>query len=370
MRRRAIFLIASCVMLLGLLCIANSYALTLYVNGATGFDGPGHGTTPDDPYRTIKYALSRAIEGTTISVASGIYKETLKITQNLITLKGAGRTTTTINGNGTAPTVEITGPVRVTIRGFSITGGKPGIQCEFAFLTSIYNTIKNNLLYGLIAAESSYALMQYTIVESNPERGVMVSLSSSAVIENSTIRQNQNGVWIDLSSSAILRSNKINSNVLRGIMLANSSSSLLTGNEIYGNGYSGIQATNSSTVNLQGKNKIYSDGGSGGSMGGISIVEGSVLQVGLVAPADEDTIYSNKGPGIFITNNGHLYLWGGTVSANKGDGVSLRNGASAEFEESATIKDNTGWGYSCDGTNPISGVPVTSGNGEGITNCH
>ena len=57
MKRRVVFMIASCVMLLGLLCVANSYALTLYVNGATGVDGPGHGTTAADPFKTIKYAL-------------------------------------------------------------------------------------------------------------------------------------------------------------------------------------------------------------------------------------------------------------------------------------------------------------------------
>ena len=145
MKRRVTFLIALCSILFGLLWAANSYAVTLYVNGATGHDGPGHGTTPTDPFKTIKYALSRATDGTTISVASYTYNETLTITKNLITLKGAGSTTTIINGSGTAPTIQITGPVRVTIRGFSITGGKPGIQCEFAHLTCIQNTIKNKL---------------------------------------------------------------------------------------------------------------------------------------------------------------------------------------------------------------------------------
>lgn len=86
------------------------------------------------PCATINYAIGQAPAGTTIKVAAGVYNQTVDITKP-IDLKGAGASSTTIDGNGIDPSnngyygvvyVGTTGGL-TTITGFTITNPYPDV---------------------------------------------------------------------------------------------------------------------------------------------------------------------------------------------------------------------------------------------------
>ena len=94
--------------------------------------GNDTGNCVSAPCATINYAISQAPVGGTIDVATGTYDQTVDITKP-ITLKGAGSSSTTINGAGIDPSnngyygvvyVGTTGGL-TTIKGFTITNPYP-----------------------------------------------------------------------------------------------------------------------------------------------------------------------------------------------------------------------------------------------------
>ncbi|HVC70067.1 MAG TPA: hypothetical protein VNC61_07355 [Acidimicrobiales bacterium] len=99
---------------------------TLYVS-TTGSDAPNTCSTPATPCATINYAISVAVAGETIKVASGTYLQTVAVTKP-IRLIGAGPTRSIINGTGIDPFplygVVYVGPTggASSVSGFGITG--------------------------------------------------------------------------------------------------------------------------------------------------------------------------------------------------------------------------------------------------------
>jgi hypothetical protein len=93
--------------------------------------GTDAGNCISSPCATINYAISVAPAGTTIKVAAGMYDQTVDITKP-ISLKGAGASSTTINGAGLDTTGTDYGVVYVgttggltQIQGFTITNPYP-----------------------------------------------------------------------------------------------------------------------------------------------------------------------------------------------------------------------------------------------------
>ena len=93
--------------------------------------GTDTGNCISSPCATINYAISQASDGMVIKVAAGVYDQTVQITKP-IDLKGAGASSTTINGAGIDPGGEYYGVVYVgttggltQINGFTITNPYP-----------------------------------------------------------------------------------------------------------------------------------------------------------------------------------------------------------------------------------------------------
>lgn len=118
----------------------SAVSTTLFIGSITGsfnvtsevFIGPDVIHVPAD-YPTISAAIEAAESGDSIQVAAGIYKERIVIDKSL-TLNGQGFEICEINGSETPaedtcnkPVVTIQSP-DVTISGFTITGGYPGID--------------------------------------------------------------------------------------------------------------------------------------------------------------------------------------------------------------------------------------------------
>lgn len=104
---------------------------------------------------------------------------------------------------------------------------------------------------GIIASGASVEIRD-VVVDGASNTGIQVSESSSARIEDSTIRNNGIGVLIFGSAHALLQRNDIYGNTFDGVSLTLSSSGNLgPGNDIYSNGQ-GVVVNGNSSIFLNG----------------------------------------------------------------------------------------------------------------------
>jgi hypothetical protein len=155
-------------------------------------------------YPTIAEAIAAAPEGGTVLVAAGTYTENLVIGRPL-TLRGEGMGVTTIKGKEIAwddeggPAVHITGD-NVTVAGFTITGGYPGVMVDGESAVLEANNIIRNRKEdadGLgILVTGNACMIRNNLIVHNGETyngegaGVKAISVQSLVIENNTICDN------------------------------------------------------------------------------------------------------------------------------------------------------------------------------------
>ncbi len=249
------------------------------------------------PTDSLQDAIDDAKPRDTLLV-SGVCKENVHI--------GAGKRNLTLNCQGTATinrpdptahTVQVDA-VDVTIRGFTITGGRQGINLigratirnniikytghrgitvEAGGVASIMsNVVHHTGEGGVYVILSSYARIIDNTIRDNPEIGILVSESSSARIgfssfedtvpQPNTIQNNgQDEISVIRSSSAVILSNTINgmASTGAGIRVSLGSHADIGDNDIKNN-QDGIVVSDNSNVNL-GATVIVFDGPNTGS---------------------------------------------------------------------------------------------------------
>lgn len=242
---------------------------------------------------SIANALKKLKPGDTLLV-SGTCNENVEIPFEAarITLDGQGKAT--INGPDSAtPTVIIRGR-GIAIKGFTVTGGREGIQIpaggealidgntiqgvgRFGIQVNrassaviVNNTVRNSAGQGINIGGSSYALIGIrsgldktaspNTIENNGGPGINVGRSSAARIVGNTIRNNKgNGIVISRASQADASNNTIDGNAVDGILVTQNSGVSLgvgTGTGIFDlqnsttspNGGVGIRCTRNSSV--------------------------------------------------------------------------------------------------------------------------
>ncbi len=180
---------------------------TIYVS-VSGSDSSGDGTA-GNPYRTIQKAINVAISGDTIKVAAGTYPEklTLKSEAVIVTIQGAGASTTTIDGLNSGRVIYANGAGPGTvIDGFTVTKGKaspagggffiafcPSVTISNCIITSNNGTVAGGGLY----LQNSNATIVNCVIANNSATnggGIYFNLSPSASyfpkITNCTIANN------------------------------------------------------------------------------------------------------------------------------------------------------------------------------------
>ena len=332
-------------------------------------------------YCTIQSAIDDASSDDTINVAAGTYTENVVIDRSL-TLIGADKTTTTIDGNDVGNAVTITAS-DVAVSGFRVTGGFGGNNVFYpeggividpdgvidlgdyhigSALTGI--TIEDNIIDGNAGngvyvssagdggAADNIVIRNNQIFNNGGSSGYAgISLThpnyitrnvddiadwrrpKNILVEGNTVYGNSEyGVYVSAGKDIVLRSNTLYENSKYGIQLASSWSrtdipceyTLVENNEIYDNARNGVKLTSYNQHNTFTGNNIYNNGFSGSSD---PYKYGFLFQDG-----NDNTIQDNT-----ITGNalGGLYLWG------KGDPTYTWYSTTNNVITGNTISDHT-----------------------------
>jgi parallel beta-helix repeat protein len=210
---------------------------------------------------TIGNAVKKLKPGDTLFV-SGTCNENLEIPEEItrVVLDGQGKAT--INGPDTSiPTVEVRGR-GITIKGFTVTGGRDGIVINRGGQAVIdRNTIQGTARFGVQVNQSSFAAIANNTIQNNQANGITIGGSSYAIIgfftgsdkttSPNTIQNNgQNGINVGRSSNARITGNTIRNNKLNGVMVNRASQADVASSTIDGNGMSGIDVSQNSSVQL------------------------------------------------------------------------------------------------------------------------
>jgi parallel beta-helix repeat protein len=210
----------------------------------------------------IQTAVDAARPGETILVR-GVCAESVRILDEVtrITLDGQGSAIVR-SVNPTSNTILVAGR-NITIRGFTITGGRNGVAVlRGGTVTIDGDTIQENSENGINVAQHSYARIVNSTIQFNAAAGIRVLENSFARIGfldletptpmGNVIRKNgaAGGVLVQRSAGASLLGNNISENDGPGVSVRAASHADLAGNHVDGNGADGVAVTQNSFVQL------------------------------------------------------------------------------------------------------------------------
>ncbi|HTN72684.1 MAG TPA: right-handed parallel beta-helix repeat-containing protein [Methylomirabilota bacterium] len=264
------------------------------------------------PGQTLQAGLDSAGPGDTIAVTGACNENvTVRNEKQRLLISGSGAT---ISGpNSTSPTLNVRGK-GITIQGFTITGGRDGINVN----------------------RGSNAVIQGNIIQGTGRHGILIDQLSFAVITGNTIQNNLSGSGIVVSENSVARigfnldtdgtasPNTIQGNAGPGIVLSRTSSARIVGNTVNANtgtGSDGIQVTRLSQADLA-KNDIRSNSGNG-----VLVTQNSGVNLPDVAPTG--SFFDDPNTTTVLNNvNGIRCTLGGFVNGHTGPSGTQLNGTS------------------------------------------
>lgn len=248
------------VFLLTVICIG---VVTIEAQGATVHVHCGKTSAS-----TIHGALQHlSAEGPNTVIVSGTCNENVVI-QSLdkLTLQAEAGAAIQDSSNGNNPTIFIIDSQRVTIQGFTINGGSPGVLCtDYSLCRFSQNTIQgaaddgvqisrsrsdfdrdiiqNNGFRGLVVREQGTAVIPAVTIQGNADAGADVLDGSFLFASQSTISNNAFGLRAE-NSTLRIDASTISGNTLDGVLLQEASSARIVNvagpNTITGNGFNGV----------------------------------------------------------------------------------------------------------------------------------
>jgi parallel beta-helix repeat protein len=259
-----------------------------------------------EPAGAVQRAVDRARPGDTILV-SGTCNENLlvPVSADQLTLDGGGNAS--IHGpDPTLNTIQARAVRQLTVRGFTITGGRVGVSIDRGASALIDgNTIEYTSRFGIIIGSWSTANIINNTIQNNGSHGIQVNGSAFAFIgfgnaddtvaSPNVIRFNgAHGINVTFSASARIAGNTISDNARNGVNVERASQATVSTNVIDHNGANGILVTENSGVNLG------SDSGQG------------------LFDAPNSTSANNIGSGVACRVGGYVNGRRGTLSGNSG----------------------------------------------------
>lgn len=220
--------------------------------------------TVNCPSVSLQAAIDKAKPGDTFLV-SGDCNENLLIPEEIlkITLDGQGKAT--ITGRDKAKDTFLIYGRGVTIKGFTISGGRDGIMIIGGGTALVdRNTLQNAGRFGIYVTQHSSARIVNNTIQNNPLNGISVSGNAFAYIgflgylelmdkttSPNIIQSNgRHGIHVHRNAYARIAGNTISNNKQYGIEVLGVSHAQIGGNTIDGNGGDGIFVSENSQVNL------------------------------------------------------------------------------------------------------------------------
>jgi hypothetical protein len=158
----------------------------IYVDVAIGQDLPTQGGSPDNPAKTIAYAISRAscCCGAIIQIAPGIYNENLLIQKDKISLKKKdGAVGDVIINGGSQDVITIDGAKGIVLGELNVVGGNVGIYAKRTASISVHDfLIDNTGKSGIAVTENSNAIFERSNVQNSNSNGAYVSNNSAFTV--------------------------------------------------------------------------------------------------------------------------------------------------------------------------------------------
>ena len=272
-------------------------------------------TCGPQPGQQLQHFLDELNPGDTL-IVSGTCNENVVIGdgRHNITLDGQQGSATIHGPDPGEPTVNIRGR-RITIRGFTITGGREGIHTVRGGSAIIDgNTIQNVRTSGIVVHNQSNAIIVNNTIQNNPEDGINVIGGSNAFI------------GIRSGHDTVASFNTIQNNGRSGVFVRRGSNARIVGNTISGNHRDGIVVSAVSHADIS-SNTIDDNGTASASppTAGISVGENSGVNLGrdtgtgiLDKPNNTTLAKANKDFGIrcFINSyaNGRLNTGNGPLT--------------------------------------------------------
>ncbi len=198
---------------------------TLYVGGS----GPNN-------YTKIQDAIDDADDGDKIFVYSGVYTETVTVSESIV-LAGEDKYSTVIYGNETVLKIVCDG---VTIQSFSIKCGGSNYNDSSILIRGDYAVVEKNIISdsrctGISLKSSSYCKISGNIIKNNSYDGISITEeSNSNNISNNDIESGMSGIYVDSSNHQTISHNKI-THFSKGIYLTECSDNTVASNDITNN---------------------------------------------------------------------------------------------------------------------------------------
>ena len=159
----------------------------------------------------------------------------------------------------------------ITIKGFTITGGRDGIHLSGvaagASANIVENTIRNTGRHGIHLDHSSVGRIAGNTIEDVHTCGIDVAESSVARVgyllrplghgPNTIRNSGEHGISVNRGSSARIVGNTIANNKGSGVFVTRNSQADIFGNSISGNAGDGITASHNAGVNLGNEDRLF-----------------------------------------------------------------------------------------------------------------
>ncbi|MHC5937438.1 DUF1565 domain-containing protein [Nostoc sp.] len=239
---------------------APATAAVIYVNPATGADRTGVGTTSSAPYKSISFALSQAQSGAVIQLAPGNYNQQSGESFPLllkpgVTLRGDEATkgeAILITGGGfytsrsfARQDITILAEQDTTIAGVSVTnpnGRGTGVWVESTNPIIKNSTFSNSVREGVFVTGTGNPKIESNQFVQNKGNGISITKAAQGEIRNNLFQDTGFGLAIGGTSTPLIVENQIIENQ-DGLFISESAKPVLRKNVIQNNKRDGVVAT-------------------------------------------------------------------------------------------------------------------------------
>ncbi len=200
---------------------------------------------------TIQGAIDKALDGDTVIVEDGLYKENLVIKSSLVLRTRNGPEKTIVEPleakNDIIQVLEV--PGGVTVSGFTLRGSlAAGLHIIKSPGSKVFNNMSTANNYGVQIERSDRLTIKDNTLNAN-DTGLYISFSDEVLIEGNEASSNTNaGILLHSSHKGALTGNATNRNMWNGITLSSSNDNVVKGNKALKNTYAIVVSESSGNL--------------------------------------------------------------------------------------------------------------------------